>query len=126
MPSGTATRTRPAPPRRAALAQRTAAPDMPRLPATTRTRPKSPLWLSGDRGGRVGTCRTTSGAGGEVMVRGPWGGSGGNDAPSLYEAGAALARRGPRTLGPAARYNRLPRGTRFGRPPAAAGAEAGP
>src|SRR5689334_9979921 len=61
-PAGTATRTRPAPPRRAAPPHRTAAPDMPRLPATTRTRPKSPLWLSAARGGSDGTLVTRVGA----------------------------------------------------------------
>src|SRR5947209_15540934 len=54
MPSGVATLTRPAPPRRAELPHSTAAPDMPRLPATIRIRPKFPLLLSGARGGRRG------------------------------------------------------------------------
>src|SRR5579885_280791 len=66
--AGTATRTRPAPPRRAVVAARTAAPDMPRLPATMRTRPKSPLWLSGARGDSDGTWVTTT-AGAVGMAR---------------------------------------------------------
>jgi len=41
--SGTATRTRPAPPRRAAIPASAAAPDMPRDPPTTKVSPKSPL-----------------------------------------------------------------------------------
>ena len=39
MGSGTATVTSPAPPRRAPLPQSTAAPDIPRLPATTKSLP---------------------------------------------------------------------------------------
>src|SRR5262249_19731708 len=58
--AGTARRTRPAPPRKAALAQSTPAPDIPRLPATTRTRPNIPLLLSAGRGGGVGSCLTVS------------------------------------------------------------------
>src|SRR5262249_20588949 len=66
---GVARRTRPAPPRRAARAESTAAPDMPRLPATTRTRPKVPLLLSAERGGRVGGWATSLGAGVVLMAR---------------------------------------------------------
>src|SRR5579883_2135390 len=60
MPCGTATRTRPAPPRRAPPPHRTAAPDMPRLPATTSTRPKEPLLLSAGRAARNGIRVTLS------------------------------------------------------------------
>src|SRR5262245_19755076 len=65
---GSATRTRPAPLRRAALPHSTAAPDMPRLPATTRTRPKVPLLLSAARGGRTGRRVTTSRVMGCVLL----------------------------------------------------------
>src|SRR5262245_30865977 len=58
--SGTATRTSPAPLRKAALPHSTAAPDMPRLPAAIKARPKSPLWLSGARGFSRGTCVISS------------------------------------------------------------------
>src|SRR5262249_5275627 len=57
---GIANRTKPAPPRSAAVPHKIAAPVMPRLPATTRTRPKSPLLLSGRRGGKIGRLVTIS------------------------------------------------------------------
>src|SRR5713226_6129084 len=49
----------PAPPRRAAVPHITAAPDIPRLPATTRTWPNVPLCASAGRGGS-GTEAVTS------------------------------------------------------------------
>src|SRR4051812_21781170 len=53
--------TNPAPPRSAADAQRIAAPDMPRLPATTSTWPNMPLWLSAGRRDSTGRAVTISG-----------------------------------------------------------------
>src|SRR5689334_20934395 len=58
--AGQATRTSPAPERRAAPPNRAAAPAIPRPPATASTLPKSPLWLSGCRLGRTGSDSTRS------------------------------------------------------------------
>ena len=49
--SGMARRTNPAPPRSAAMPASETAPVMPRDPPISSARPKSPLWLSGARGG---------------------------------------------------------------------------
>src|SRR5690348_4124475 len=49
---------------------------MPRLPATTRTWPKEPLWLSGAGGGSAGSVVMTSGGAGGMV--GPGSGAGRN------------------------------------------------
>jgi hypothetical protein len=55
---GVATRTRPAPARRAARPAKAAAPLIPILPAMIKTLPKSPLWASAARGFNLGIVST--------------------------------------------------------------------